>query len=1195
MVLILILVGAILGSMVFQELGGAVFGGVLGYFVAWALKLNQRLDSLQRKQDALDKRLQQLQSDIEMPTGKREPAEKPVPGPHPEPRQRPAAKAVSAVTRIASDAVPGKAAEPPRHVMPPASPIPPKPAVPKASAVPPSEVERPAAMAEPPPPAMTLPPRRYPEEPPQPSLIGEFLERWVFSGNPIVKIGVVILFLGLAFALRYAAEHGLLPIWLRYTAVAATGLALVVFGWRWREREDNYGLVLQGAGIGVLYLTTLAAMKLHPLLPLGIGFALLVLIAAFAAFLAVKENAVLLAVFGALGGFAAPVLASTGAGSHIILFSYLTVLNLGIVAIAWFRRWRVLNILGYVCSFALGSAWAADNYQDALFWSTEPFLLLLFGIYVLITVLFARRTLADAADDDERSFGEHLRFASSELKYVDGSLAFGVPFSTFWVQHLLMEPYAHGTAFSAMGFSAFYFLLAFVLFKGAGRRYLLLNETLIALGAIFGTLSIPLLETSWTAAAWAIEAAGVYWIGYRQQQLHVRLFALFVLIGSASYFLPELRLSPGGTVLDGPILSAALLTISTSFAYWLMSRAGPGRLADFELDLRPIVVGFAALMLATLPLLLLAADWAGATFAVIGTGLIYLSRRMADRALLTAGWLYQAVGGLLFLTTLEAGQAGAVLGDGWLGLLQTCLVGLAMLAGAVVLAPGLVTRSQETNEPAAEAPVGAALLAGLAFINLAPLFVLSWRFSAMIWPVVGIATLAWAISVRHKGVILFSLALQAIAGVFHWRTWVVGDVVPTAADGATAFLHSGFIGPVVIALAGFACAYLMHSGKRDEELDTGLGWVALGWGGAWWAFAWAMEIVRVVPASGITAALIAVTLATAWSATLVSGRLGWQQLEAAALAYLPVLVLLGARDAFGAADHPGAGWGALGWPLALAGHSVLLRTRFKSVAATMLGPCHVAGALLFVVLASLELRWWLLQWFEADSAWPLLGGMLVPLAYLWAIARPRVQSAWPVREFFYSYFLAAAVPMAAYLLGWLWLTNVVSTGASRPLPYFPVVNPLELAYLAILAVVLLWWRFLRRHEQLEGLDPLANTVLAATAFAAVTGGVVRACHHWGAVPWDPRALFASDTVQASLSIVWGALAISLMLFGNRRRLRSVWIIGAGLVGIVVVKLFLVELSAVGTLQRIVSFIVVGLLLLLVGYIAPLPPRADESD
>ena len=151
--------------------------------------------------------------------------------------------------------------------------------------------------------------------------------------------------------------------------------------------------------------------------------------------------------------------------------------------------------------------------------------------------------------------------------------------------------------------------------------------------------------------------------------------------------------------------------------------------------------------------------------------------------------------------------------------------------------------------------------------------------------------------------------------------------------------------------------------------------------------------------------------------------------------------------------------------------------------------------------------------------------------------------------------------------------------------------------LALLFAVLGWWKLVCDHDRARSaeLDRLVKPVLAFTAFAALTGGVGRTCHHWAQIPWNREALFTSDTVQTSLSIVWGTLAITMMILGNRRKHRSVWIAGAVLVGVVVIKLFLIELSAVGTLQRIVSFVVVGLLLLLVGFIAPLPPRlTDES-
>ncbi|MFI7868865.1 DUF2339 domain-containing protein, partial [Ectopseudomonas khazarica] len=107
--------------------------------------------------------------------------------------------------------------------------------------------------------------------------------------------------------------------------------------------------------------------------------------------------------------------------------------------------------------------------------------------------------------------------------------------------------------------------------------------------------------------------------------------------------------------------------------------------------------------------------------------------------------------------------------------------------------------------------------------------------------------------------------------------------------------------------------------------------------------------------------------------------------------------------------------------------------------------------------------------------------------------------------------------------------------------------------------------------------------------------VMRSAHHWGGVPWHSAALFESMLVQAGLSIVWTLIALALMLFGHLRARRELWLVGAALIALVVAKLFFVELGNRGGLERIVSFIGVGVLLLVVGYFAPLPPRQAERE
>lgn len=160
------------------------------------------------------------------------------------------------------------------------------------------------------------------------------LLNWFVGGNVLLKTGVVILFFGLAFLLRLAAEHIEVSVEARYVMVALAGLGATVAGWWLRSKRREYGLVLQGFGIAVMYLTALAALKLHPLLPAAVTFGIMVALVILMAALAVRQNAPVLAQVALLGGMAAPILVSDGSGRHLVLFSYLALLNTGVAAIA---------------------------------------------------------------------------------------------------------------------------------------------------------------------------------------------------------------------------------------------------------------------------------------------------------------------------------------------------------------------------------------------------------------------------------------------------------------------------------------------------------------------------------------------------------------------------------------------------------------------------------------------------------------------------------------------------------------------------------------------------------------------------------------------------------------------------------------------------------------------------------------------
>src|SRR5688572_5527588 len=332
----------IVGASIQQSVGGFFIGAAIGGLIAQILHLRSRSDALDRQLHELKQRF----ADFRAAT----PEERATPAPVATPAPRPA-------------------------VTPTPAPAP-KPAVAAATTVA-SRIEQP------------LPPRA-PPSPREPSATDRALAgfiAWLKRGNPLARIGIVVLFFGAAFLAKYAADHSRFPIELRFIALAVGAFALLIVGWRLREKRAGFAELLQGGGIAGLYLTVFAATKLFHLLPMGLAFGLMVVIALAAAILAVGQNALSLAVIGTAGGFLAPIFVSTGSGNHVALFAYYAVLNLGVFAVAWFRTWRVLNVLGFVFTFTITGLWRVSGYEANDLFSADAFLVLFFLMYVGVSIL----------------------------------------------------------------------------------------------------------------------------------------------------------------------------------------------------------------------------------------------------------------------------------------------------------------------------------------------------------------------------------------------------------------------------------------------------------------------------------------------------------------------------------------------------------------------------------------------------------------------------------------------------------------------------------------------------------------------------------------------------------------------------------------------------------------------------------------
>jgi uncharacterized membrane protein len=207
---------------------------------------------------------------------------------------------------------------------------------------------------------------------------------------------------------------------------------------------------------------------------------------------------------------------------------------------------------------------------------------------------------------------------------------------------------------------------------------------------------------------------------------------------------------------------------------------------------------------------------------------------------------------------------------------------------------------------------------------------------------------------------------------------------------------------------------------------------------------------------------------------------------------------------------------------------------------------------------------------------------------------------WPLHPAARSYWWIAAVPLAGLAYAAALAQTLTASGNTDPLPFLPLLNPVDLS-VALTIVVLAWWLQVLRgaHDRPEAVQPLLGpagfAAGGALAFAALNGAWLRTAHQWLGVDWDASSLGASSAVQTGLAILWTLLAMGLMLFAHRRAQRLSWLAGAALLVLVVVKLLMVDMSNAQGWERIVTFIGVGLLMLVIGYFVPLPPKQRSEE
>jgi len=345
------------------------------------------------------------------------------------------------------------------------------------------------------------------------------------GGNWFNRIGIIAIFLGVTFFLKYAVDREWIGPAGRVLIGVAVGLAFLALGERLRKRYASYAYGLTGGGIAILYAAIwFASGKRYDLLSQPVAFGLMALVTATASLLSARYNALAIAVLGLIGGFLTPILLSTGVDNEAALFTYIALLDLGVLALAYSKQWRSLNYMAFISTVLMFAAWMLEWYTSEKLWTTMLFLTILFAIFALLAVLYNVV--------NRRPTG-----------WLDLAMVFSNALLYFGTSYELLDDQHHGMlGLFALLISAFYMGLGYFTYS-RDRDDNLLILTFLGLSFLFAVLAVPIqFDQHWVTMGWAIEGAVMSWIGLRANDRTSRNAALVVFgIAIAHWFYVDMR------------------------------------------------------------------------------------------------------------------------------------------------------------------------------------------------------------------------------------------------------------------------------------------------------------------------------------------------------------------------------------------------------------------------------------------------------------------------------------------------------------------------------------------------------------------------------------------------------------------------------------------------------------------------------
>ncbi|MCX6230562.1 MAG: DUF2339 domain-containing protein [Bacteroidetes bacterium] len=316
--------------------------------------------------------------------------------------------------------------------------------------------------------------------------------------NLISKVGIVITIIGVAIGAKYSIDHHLISPLARIILGYLIGLGLLGIGFKLKQKYDSYSAVLVSGAMTILYFITFAAYDFYALIPQYIAFGLMVLFTVFTVAMAINYNKQLIAIIGLVGAYAVPFLLSDGSGKVIVLFTYMAIINIGILVIAFKKYWKLLYYISFALSWIIYLSWFSTQY------TVTEHLVLARVFAAIFFVCFYSIFLA------------YKLIKNEKYQLLDVALILSNSFIFYGIGYVILNNhpvYNKLLGLFTFGNALVHCIVSVLIYKQKlGDRNLFYLVSGLVL--IFITIAIPVqLHGNWITMLWTGEAALLFWIG----------------------------------------------------------------------------------------------------------------------------------------------------------------------------------------------------------------------------------------------------------------------------------------------------------------------------------------------------------------------------------------------------------------------------------------------------------------------------------------------------------------------------------------------------------------------------------------------------------------------------------------------------------------------------------------------------------